>query len=251
MNKTKLIIGIIVVIVIMAVLVWGVVAMNNSQNNENENNSMVNTSVSDINNTSNNMQGENVLNNNESESQKILVAYFSLPETQDPNNMTDAEEDSTVVVDGQVLGNTQYVAQLISENTGADIFRIEAQEDYPLDHDVLVDQALEEKNNNARPKIRDTVENMDEYDVVFLGYPNWWGDMPMIIYTFLEQYNFDGKTIIPFNTHGGSGLSNTVATITEKLPNSKVISSAFTLSRNNMEQAPAEVEAWLKEIGFE
>lgn len=72
----------------------------------------------------------------------------------------------------------------------------------------------------------------------------------MIIYTFLEQYNFDGKTIIPFNTHGGSGLSNTVENITEKLPNTTVITNAFTLSRNNMKEAPEEVEAWIREIGL-
>ena len=72
----------------------------------------------------------------------------------------------------------------------------------------------------------------------------------MIIYTFLEQYNFDGKTIIPFNTHSGSGLSNTVENITEKLPNTTVITNAFTLSRNNMKEAPEEVEAWIREIGL-
>ena len=222
--------------------------MNNNQNNESAsvNINRVNTVISDGNTTTQ----ENEITNDETSSQNILVAYFSLPETQDPNDMTDAEEDSTVVVNGEVLGNTQYVAQLIAENTGADIFRIEAQEDYPLDHDTLVDQVLEEQNDNARPAIKETVENMDEYDIVFLGYPNWWGDMPMIIYTFLEQYNFDGKTIIPFNTHGGSGLSNTVETITEKLPNTTVITNAFTLSRNNMEEAPEEVEAWIREIGL-
>lgn len=243
MNKKKLVIGIIVVILVIVLIAIGMKYMNNNQSSDN---GRVNTVGIGLN---SNVE-ENILNNGENENQKILVAYFSLPETQDPYNMTDAEEDSTVVVNGEVLGNTQYVAQIIAENTGADIFRIEAKEDYPLDHDVLVDQALEEQNENARPEIKDSLENMDEYDIVFLGYPNWWGDMPMIIYTFLEQYNFDGKTIIPFNTHGGSGLSNTVATITEKLPNSNVISNAFTLSRNNMEEAPEEVEIWLEEIGL-
>lgn len=244
MNKKKLVIGIIVVIIIIALMFLGVMAMNNNEDNQSSNN------VATLNNRNNITTQGNEDNTNINKESKILVAYFSLPETQDPDNMTDAEEDSTVVVNGEVLGNTQYVAELIAENTGADIFRIEAQDDYPLDHDTLVDQALEEQNENARPEIKSTVENMDDYNIVFLGYPNWWGDMPMIIYTFLEQYNFDGKTIIPFNTHGGSGLSNTVATITEKLPNSNVISNAFTLSRNNMEEAPEEVESWLEEIGI-
>ena len=251
MNKKKLVIGIIGVIIVIALILVGVMAMNRSQENENSNDSQItatqNSATNDNNIIEENGTDENVTSSNDS---KILVAYFSLPETNDPNNMTDAEEDSTVVVNGEVLGNTQYVAQLIAENTGADIFRIEAETDYPLDHDTLVDQALEEQNEDARPAIRGTVENMNEYDTVFLGYPNWWGDMPMIIYTFLEQYDFTGKTIIPFNTHGGSGLSNTVATITNKLPNSNVISNAFTLSRNNMEQAPEEVTSWLEEIGY-
>lgn len=250
MNKSKLVIGIIAVIVVIALILVGVMAMNNSENSENvssTNNQATNTA------TNNELAEENTADSNSnttSEGGKILVAYFSLPETNDPNNMTDAEEDSTVIVNGKVLGNTQYVAQLIQEETGADIFRIEAKEDYPLDHDTLVDQALEEQENDARPEIKGTVENIEQYDTIFLGYPNWWGDMPMIIYTFLEQYNFDGKTIIPFNTHGGSGLSSTVRTITNKLSNSTVINNAFTLSRNNMESAAEEVSSWLKEIGI-
>lgn len=246
MNKKKIVIGIIVVILVIALMSLGMWYMsNNEENNSQALNNRVNTSsVVNSNNTS------NTTLENETEEQKILVAYFSLPETNDPNNMNEDEENSTVIVNGEVLGNTQYIAQLISENVGADIFRIEAKEDYPLKHDALVDRALEEQNEDARPEIKETVDNMDDYDIVFIGYPNWWGDMPMIIYTFLEQYNFDGKTIIPFNTHGGSGLSNTVTTITEKLPNSNVISNAFTLSRNRIESAPKEVESWLEEIGL-
>lgn len=246
MNKKKLVIGIIVVILVIALMVLGMWYMSNNEENNNQvSNNRVNTSSVVNSSNTNNTNSEN-----EADEQKILVAYFSLPETNDPNNMNEDEENSTVIVNGEVLGNTQYVAQLISENTGADIFRIEAKEDYPLEHDVLVDRALEEQNEDARPEIKETVSNMDDYDIVFLGYPNWWGDMPMIIYTFLEQYNFEGKTIVPFNTHGGSGLSSTVSTITEKLPNSNVISNAFTLSRNNMEEAPKEVESWLEEIGL-
>lgn len=257
MNLKKLVIGIIVVIILIGLIAWGVIAMNNNQGNNNVNTASV-TDNKENNNQANTNSNETQVNttditdtnDNSNEESKILIAYFSLPETDDPNNMTQEEENSTIVVNGEVLGNTQYVAELIQEETGADIFRIVAQNDYPLDHDTLVDQALEEQESNARPAIRDTIENMDEYDVIFLGYPNWWGDMPMIIYTFLEQYNFDGKTIIPFNTHGGSGLSATVSTITEKLPNSNVLENAFTLSRNRMEEAPTEVRSWLNEIGF-
>lgn len=181
---------------------------------------------------------------------KALVVYFSLPETDDPNDMTEEEENSTVVVDGKVLGNTQYVAYIIQENTGADIFRIEAETPYPLDHDTLVDQAAEEQDSNARPAITDRVENMDDYDTIFLGYPNWWGDMPMILYTFLEEYDLSGKNIVPFNTHGGSGFSNTISAIQELQPNATVLEDGFTVSRNNVAEAESDVVAWLEENNF-
>lgn len=105
---------------------------------------------------------------------KPLVVYFSMPETDNPHNMTREEENSTVVIDGKVLGNTQYVAMLIQEMTGGDIFRIIPQVPYPTDHRTLVDLAKEEQNTNARPAISGTV-NVAGYDVIFLGYPNWWG----------------------------------------------------------------------------
>lgn len=181
---------------------------------------------------------------------KSLVVYFSLPETNDPNNMTQEEENSAVVIDGEVLGNTQYVAYIIQENTGADIFRIEAEIPYPLDHDTLVDQAAEEQDSNARPAIADHVDNMDDYDTIFLGYPNWWGDMPMILYTFLEEYDLSGKTIVPFNTHGGSGFSNTIQTIAELQPGADVLEDGFTVSRNNVAEVEDDVVSWLDEHGF-
>lgn len=122
--------------------------------------------------------------NNISDSGKILVVYFSLPETTDPNTMSEEEENSAIVVDGEVLGNTQYVAQVIHENTDSELFRIEPSVPYPTDHDTLVDQAANEQDENYRPEIKDTIQDFDQYDTIFVGYPNWWGDMPMILYSF-------------------------------------------------------------------
>ncbi len=180
----------------------------------------------------------------------ILVVYFSMPETDNPRNMTREEENSTVVVDGKVLGNTQYVAQLIQEMTGGDLFRIEPQQSYPTNHRALVDLAKDEQNRNARPAIAGMVENMEAYNTVFIGYPNWWADMPMILYTFLEQYDLSGKTVIPFCTHGGSGFSDTIETLARLQPKARVVEEGFVLSRSRMERAPSGVEAWLKELGF-
>lgn len=181
---------------------------------------------------------------------KTLVVYFSMPETTEPDNMTEEEDNSVVVIDGEVLGNTQYVAYVIQENTGADIFRIEPETPYPTDHDTLVDLAAEEQEENARPAIAGQIENLDQYDTVFIGYPNWWGDMPMILYSFFDNYDFSGKTIIPFNTHGGSGFSNTIRTIAEMEPEATVNEDGFTVSRNNVQEAESDILNWLGELGF-
>ena len=99
------------------------------------------------------------------------------------------------------------MAMTIQEAIGGELFRIETTEEYPLEHETLVNQAKEEQNEDARPELATHIENVEQYNIICLGYPNWWGDMPQPLYTFLEEYDFSGKTIIPFNSHGGSGFS--------------------------------------------
>ena len=168
---------------------------------------------------------------------KNLVVYFSMPDN----------VDDTVVIDGETLGNTQYMAYVIQETVGADIFRIEPETPYPTDHDELVDLASEEQSNNARPAIKDTIENFDTYENIFVGYPNWWGDMPMILYSFFDEYDFSGKTIIPFNTHGGSGFSGTISTIKELEPNAEVLDGK-SISRNDIQDAEQEIVDWVNSL---
>ena len=110
--------------------------------------------------------------------------------------------------------------------------------------------SAEEQDENARPAIAGQIENLDQYDTVFIGYPNWWGDMPMILYSFFDNYDFSGKTIIPFNTHGGSGFSNTIHTIAEMEPEATVNEDGFTVSRNNVQEAESDILNWLGELGF-
>lgn len=172
----------------------------------------------------------------------VLVAYFSVPEADGVDTVSGA---SRVVVDGEVLGNTQYIAQLIHQETGGDLFRIETVQDYPGSHDALLDYAYNELSENARPELASQIENPDNYDVIFLGYPNWNSDLPMPLYTFLEEYDFSGKTIIPFTTHGGSGLSRTVQTIQELQPDAAVVESGLSISRNNVPDAQSEVSDWI------
>lgn len=245
MNK-KLVIGIILVIIVIAITSFAVV-MVNSNNKGNQN--IANANNENVNNANNTVPNEENTTNTDNNTQvsrqgKTLVAYFSLPE-----NTGTAREDSTVTVNGERLGNTQYVANLIGNILRADIFRIESVKQYNTeDHQALIDDAQEEQRQNARPEIKNKVNNFDDYDTIFLGYPIWWSDLPQILYTFLESYDFTGKNVYLFSTNGGSGLSGTVSTITNKLSGAKVNSNAFKLHRNSMEDAPEEVETWLKQI---
>lgn len=184
------------------------------------------------------------------EDSHILIAYFSVPEDIDTDGI-DADAGASVVVkDGQVLGNLEYMADVIRQTVGGDLFRIETAEEYPLDHDPLVDQAAEEQDEEARPELSARIENPDQYDTILLGYPNWWGDMPMPLYTFLEEYDFSGKTIIPFTAHGGSGFSDTVSTISELQPEAEVSDSGLSISRNDVADAESEISSWAEGLGL-
>lgn len=252
MNK-KIVIGSIAGIVIIAIAIGAIfmTSSNRSSNNnttenllnaENENNNEANIEE----NTNNEVEGSTTNENKVANTGKTLVTYFSLPETSG-----DAKEDSTVTVNGEALGNTQYVANLIQEHTRADIFRIEAVKQYNTsDHQALIADAKEEQNTDSRPEIKNKISNFEDYDTIFIGYPIWWSDLPQILYTFLESYDFTGKNVYLFSTNGGSGLAGTVSTITNKLSNAKVNQNAFKLNRDIMEQAPKEVEDWLKEVNI-
>lgn len=177
----------------------------------------------------------------------VLIAYFSVPETDGVDAVAGA---SRVVVNGEVLGNSQYIAQLIQQEAGGDLFRIETVQEYPGSHDPLLVFAYDEKAENARPELASQIENPDSYDVIFLGYPNWNADLPMPLYTFLEEYDFSGKTIIPFTTHGGSGFSRTIQTIQELQPEASVVEDGLSISRNDVADAQEDVSDWVAGLGI-
>lgn len=178
----------------------------------------------------------------------ILIAYFSVPEDIDISGI-DADAGASVVVqNGEAVGNMQFMAEAIQQAVGGDLFRIETEEEYPLDHDTLVDQAADEQSENARPALSTHIENLENYDTIFVGYPNWWGDMPQPMYSFFEEYDFAGKTIIPFNSHGGSGFSDTISTIEDMQPDAAVVEDGLTISRNDVAVSNQEVMEWAKEI---
>lgn len=180
----------------------------------------------------------------------ILIAYFTMPEDVDPAGADAVAGASIVVRDGEILGNVEYMARTIQQAVGGDLLRIETAEEYPLEHEALVDFAAEEQEAGARPALATQIENLEQYDTIFLGYPNWWGDMPQALYTFLESYDLSGKTIIPFCPHGGSGFSRTQSTIAELQPNATVREDGLTLSRNDVADSAEQVTAWAQGLGL-
>lgn len=168
---------------------------------------------------------------------RILVAYFSR-----------AGENYNV---GTVeKGNTQIMAEMIAEETGGTLFKIETVTPYPSNYDECTDVAKQEQNDNARPELKEVVDNFDDYDTIILGYPIWWGDMPMAMYTFLESYDFSGKTVLPFNTHEGSGEAGTTGKIQSALPQATVLEGLAVQGKTAQEdrdETMTTIQEWLSQ----
>lgn len=179
------------------------------------------------------------------ENNKVLVVYFSVMETDGTDTVSGA---SRVAKDGQLFGNTEYIAKLIKKQTGGDLFQIQTEQEYPTTHAPLLEFAHNELDENARPALSSKMENLDQYSVIFLGYPTWNADFPMPLYTFLEEYNLSDKTIIPFNTHGGSGFAGTVHTIEELQPGANVIEDGISVSRTDITDSDQQVQEWVDYI---
>lgn len=162
---------------------------------------------------------------------------------------TDLKEatSKSLVVYFSWSGNTQNISREIQKQTNSDIFEIVPEVAYSDDYDTVVDDAKKEQQEKARPKIKNKIENIDDYETIYVGYPNWWGDMPMILYTFFDDYDLSNKTISPFCTSGGSGLSNTEKTI-QALEPSATITKGLHVSGSKSEDASSNVKEWLNEI---
>lgn len=186
----------------------------------------------------------------ESSQSNILIAYFTLPEDVNTDGVDAISGASIIMRDGMKLGSCEFVAKTVQETIGGDLFRIETVQQYPLDHDPLVDQAADEKAQESRPELAAQLENLDQYDTIILGYPNWWADLPMPVYTFLDEYDFTGKTIIPFVTHGGSGFSNTVGTIAALQPGATVSENTLSIARGDVANCEETVVDWARSLGL-
>ncbi len=168
---------------------------------------------------------------------KVLVAYFS-------------RVGENYAVGNIKKGNTHIIAEMITEETGGKLFEIKTVKHYPEDYHACTDVAKQEKENNARPSLQADITTED-YDVIFIGFPNWWGDMPMAVYTFIEGHNWKGKTVIPFCTHEGSGLSGTEKSLKTSCKGANILQGLAikgTVAQNSQEQARKSVSSWIKKM---
>lgn len=171
------------------------------------------------------------------EQRKVLVTYFS--RTGENYGVGNIEK-----------GNTCIVAEMIAAATGGTLFEIEPVKAYPMGYDDCVEIAKKEQEAGARPAIKRDIA-VEDYDVIFIGYPNWWGDMPMAVYTFIEKHNWQGKTVVPFCTHEGSGLSATeryIATACKGVTVAKGLAVKGSTAQNKRNQAADDVKQWLDKI---
>lgn len=163
--------------------------------------------------------------NTESIGERVLIAYFSWG------------------------GNTEGIAEEIQSQTGADLFEITLVNPYSTDYNTVLDEAQRDQNEQARPELATHVENMEEYDTILLGYPNWWASIPMPIASFLEEYDFSGKTIIPFCSHGGGRFGQSLNAIAKLTPDADM-GEALSIHYSGGSSLPEDIAEWLETNGI-
>lgn len=173
-------------------------------------------------------------------------------ESEAPSNSETPEESAepteetggTLIAYFSWSGNTEQMAQMIQTEMGGDLFEIEPATPYTDDYNTLLDVAQQEQANNARPELASQVENWDSYDVVFVGYPDWWSDAPMLIYSFLEAYDWEGKTLVPFCTSGGSGFGRSLDKLPDSAPGANIL-EGLHVSGSRVDGSSEEIAAWI------
>ena len=186
-------------------------------------------------------------NDGESTGNNILVVYFTPAE----NSGVDAISSATVTTwNGEEMGAAEVLANMIQHNTDSDMFSIQTAVNYPLDYDELADYAKNEQDNDVLPELTSHIDNMEQYDTIFVVYPAWWYTMPQAVYSFFDEYDLSGKTVIPCATHAGSRLAGAPSTIEELEPNATVISDGFSVPASDVADAENDVIDWLGQLGY-
>ena len=179
-------------------------------------------------------------------STNILVAYFSWADNAILADDVDAVASPSVIAPG----NVQQLAGWVQQQTGGDLFSIRVTDPYPSDWDDCLARANQERGDNARPELVENVENLEKYDVVFLGYPNWWYVVPMALLSFLENNDLSEKQVYLFCSHGTGGLANSVDIITEALPDGDISDNIFDCYEEEAPSSQEAMESWLTELGY-
>ena len=195
--------------------------------------------------------GKETLNQEEAEGSHILIAYFTWADNTVVEDPSSVDMDATTSASVLIPGNAAKLAAWIQEVVGGDLHSIVVEEPYSSDYDECLDRAAEEKADNARPALTTRVENMEDYDIVFLGFPNWWYTLPMPVLTFVEEYDWSGKTVVPFVTHGTGGLSSTIRDLTAALPEDTTILEPIGVYRPEVDESQAAVQDWLAGLNLE
>lgn len=181
---------------------------------------------------------------------KILVAYFTYGENAGLSSDVDASSSASIqIFNGEVTGNTGVMAHMIAESSGGELFSIRTAEPYPDNYNDTIDVGESEKNNDIHPELSTHIENLEQYDTVFVGFPNWWYGMPMVMYSFFEEYDFSGKTVIPFCTSGGSAFSDAIDEIKDMEPDAAVL-DGLHISSSSVNDAKDSVSEWVNELGL-
>ena len=176
----------------------------------------------------------------------ILVAYFSWADNAVLADGVDAVTSPSVIPPG----NVQQLAHWVQEETGGDLFSIRVTDPYPSDWDACLERANEERGSDARPELAEGVEQLDQYDTVFLGYPNWWYGVPMALLTFLEENDLSGKDVYLFCSHGTGGLARSVEIITQAAPDANISERIFDCYEEEAASSEGDIKAWVDELGY-
>jgi flavodoxin len=183
----------------------------------------------------------------------LALTFFCLEAKMELNAQSGQVSQKTLVAYFSVGGNTAEIAGQIHKlvgddsSTQCDLFQIVTVKKYPTEYSACGEVAKLELEQNARPALASEVRDMASYDTVFIGYPCWWGTMPMAIFTFLEKYDLSGKTLVPFTTHGGSGFGRSIQEIKKLCPKSTIL-EGIAVKASNVKRAHSDVAAWLKKI---
>ena len=172
-----------------------------------------------------------------------------LEEPAESETPTAGDSSSVLIAYFSWSGNTEQVARIIQQETGGDLFEIAPATPYTDDYNELLDIAQQEQSDNARPELAGQVENWEQYDTIFIGYPNWWNDAPMAVYTFLESYDWDGKTLIPFNTSASGGFGRSLSGLEESASGAAIL-EGISFTERTLGDAQSEVTAWLDGLGL-